>query len=323
MRAHHLHFRKTEHQLSSILALQVRCWNQKNGCDFTGTLSDASNHFQGQCKFHQILCPRCDDLVFHRDIFHHIDQTCRQRNVEKSKREEGTLEKLMESQAYLQETLNNLIAKTKDGLRGLEHSVSNQVRELGLVRVKQDEHALSSSAALQDVKAVLEQFPGFIRHQQWIKKTCTNVLGLTSDKFFWSVDNVSHYVENAIDSGSVRINSDCFTFAGYNVRLRVTFSKRLTDLAVAIHLCLCPSRNDDALEWPFKTPFTLALVHPKSSSKSSVKSVHPEDSPFPECFERPLMTENSGVGGSCFTTGRMLAGFVLDDSILVCLERIR
>lgn len=317
-------FRRQEYELKDILGLQIKCWNSNNGCDFTGTLSDTLDHFHGECRFHQITCPVCDATVLYHGMFLHAkEEKCRQQNHTEATEEQTTLEKLLDSQAALQGSLNNMMAKIRLDLRDLEYSVSAQIRELGLIRTKQDEHHLTYSANLADIRGALTRFPALIRHQPWLRKTCATVLQLTKDKFLWSVEDVCYHMDSAIHADAVRINSDCFMFDGYNVRLRVTISKRLTELSVAIHMCLCPGPRDDAIEWPFRTPFTLALVHPKNAAKSSVKLICPEQSPFPECFERPLMTENSGVGGSCFTTGRMLAGFLVDDAILIALERMR
>ncbi|KAL3242648.1 hypothetical protein MRX96_002424 [Rhipicephalus microplus] len=41
-----------------VRGLLVRCWNNDNGCGYTGTLKDMPAHFRG-CKFHTVTCSLC------------------------------------------------------------------------------------------------------------------------------------------------------------------------------------------------------------------------------------------------------------------------
>lgn len=321
---------------SRLLKQHVRCWNNDQGCDFAGPLEDALTHFHKHCGFHQVRCARCEGMVIRRDIFTHYKQDCKgekcvaqpqlftsargTRNIDKI---EDMLSSLTDTQRSIHGSLNSLTAMIEQGLRGVEASVSGQIRELGLVRVNHDEFSRSCSTTFQEIQRSLDGLAGTIRHQDWLKKTFSSVLQESSDKVYWSVDNISYRVQRALCNKEVRVVSDRFSISNYTARLCFTLMKRSDDLAVAIHLCLCPGPKDDELSWPFVIPFMLTLIHPKDGSKSSRKKVDPLDSRFSDCFLRPVVSDNAGVGGSCFIIGSMLEGFVINDAVLVSVELTR
>lgn len=60
----------------SCMLFQVLCWNTGNGCDFTGSVSSTENHYQKECLFHCVTCPRCRDSVLQRNIVKHYSAGC-------------------------------------------------------------------------------------------------------------------------------------------------------------------------------------------------------------------------------------------------------
>ncbi|XP_077546295.1 uncharacterized protein LOC144158954 isoform X2 [Haemaphysalis longicornis] len=61
------------HHLSK---LQVFCWNMENGCDFVGPAEKLLEHFEKECSFHAITCPRCHDAVLRKDVPQHCKEGC-------------------------------------------------------------------------------------------------------------------------------------------------------------------------------------------------------------------------------------------------------
>ncbi|XP_077491494.1 uncharacterized protein LOC144102085 [Amblyomma americanum] len=54
--------------------LKAFCWNQ--GCDFVGALPDVLRHFEQECSFHVLPCPRCGEDVLHRNLPMHCKAEC-------------------------------------------------------------------------------------------------------------------------------------------------------------------------------------------------------------------------------------------------------
>ncbi|XP_077517183.1 uncharacterized protein LOC144128010 [Amblyomma americanum] len=48
--------------------LKAHCWNEDRGCNFVGNLQAVLQHFEEQCGFHEVACPRCGDGVLNGDL---------------------------------------------------------------------------------------------------------------------------------------------------------------------------------------------------------------------------------------------------------------
>lgn len=48
--------------------LKAHCWNEDRGCNFVGNLQAVLQHFEEQCGFHEVACPRCGDSVLNGDL---------------------------------------------------------------------------------------------------------------------------------------------------------------------------------------------------------------------------------------------------------------
>ncbi|XP_077546763.1 uncharacterized protein LOC144159259 [Haemaphysalis longicornis] len=56
--------------------LKACCWNEPQGCTFAGTLQAVLTHYEQQCTFHLVSCPRCSGSVLHRDLPRHYRAGC-------------------------------------------------------------------------------------------------------------------------------------------------------------------------------------------------------------------------------------------------------
>lgn len=60
----------------SVLNRKVRCWNANNGCNAESVASVMLEHFTNACQFHVVSCPRCGDMLLHRDAAKHRENSC-------------------------------------------------------------------------------------------------------------------------------------------------------------------------------------------------------------------------------------------------------
>ncbi|XP_077547816.1 uncharacterized protein LOC144160081 [Haemaphysalis longicornis] len=56
--------------------LKAHCWNVSEGCTFVGTLQAVLTHYEEQCTFHVVTCPRCSNSVPHQDLPRHYRAEC-------------------------------------------------------------------------------------------------------------------------------------------------------------------------------------------------------------------------------------------------------
>ncbi|XP_077523028.1 TNF receptor-associated factor 6-like [Amblyomma americanum] len=61
-----------ELRVEELLRRKVKCWNEGNGCDFVAAVSRIALHFQGNCRCHYVLCPKCSGAVLWRNVVQHV-----------------------------------------------------------------------------------------------------------------------------------------------------------------------------------------------------------------------------------------------------------
>ncbi|XP_077561704.1 uncharacterized protein LOC144178045 [Haemaphysalis longicornis] len=57
----------------ALLSREIHCWNADHGCDAVGAAPEILEHFNHQCQYHVVSCPRCAQYVAHKDIISHLD----------------------------------------------------------------------------------------------------------------------------------------------------------------------------------------------------------------------------------------------------------
>lgn len=70
------HVRWNETQPLSFVKAKVRCWNARYGCDFTGPLRGLLDHFERDCTFHAVICPRCQSMQLRSKLADHYRGGC-------------------------------------------------------------------------------------------------------------------------------------------------------------------------------------------------------------------------------------------------------
>ncbi|XP_077534063.1 uncharacterized protein LOC144146021 [Haemaphysalis longicornis] len=56
--------------------LKACCWNASHGCTFVGPLQAVLTHYEQECTFHAVACPRCSCSVLHQDLPRHYMEGC-------------------------------------------------------------------------------------------------------------------------------------------------------------------------------------------------------------------------------------------------------
>ncbi|KAH6922687.1 hypothetical protein HPB50_017877 [Hyalomma asiaticum] len=56
--------------------LKAHCWNEDDGCQFVGTIEAVLLHYDRECAFHALQCPRCDGRILRQDIAEHYVAGC-------------------------------------------------------------------------------------------------------------------------------------------------------------------------------------------------------------------------------------------------------
>lgn len=57
-----------------VRRLLVRCWNEDNGCGYTGTLQDMPAHFRG-CEFYRVTCCLCSASLLRPGLASHVEES--------------------------------------------------------------------------------------------------------------------------------------------------------------------------------------------------------------------------------------------------------
>ncbi|XP_037528956.1 TNF receptor-associated factor 3 [Rhipicephalus sanguineus] len=58
--------------------LKAHCWNEADGCQFVGTIEAVLLHFDRECAFHALQCPRCEQRILRTGIAAHYVAGCSQ-----------------------------------------------------------------------------------------------------------------------------------------------------------------------------------------------------------------------------------------------------
>ncbi|XP_064468172.1 caspase-7-like isoform X2 [Ornithodoros turicata] len=136
----------------------------------------------------------------------------------------------------------------------------------------------------------------------------------------WRPKGIRKLVKLGEVGGNYGIVSTRFMLKGYTFELEVTAEDEDGKPHLAVTLRLCRGRNDDNLEWPFSTPYTITLCHP-----------HDEDYTIPvsagfgthtrTSYVRPQDDSNPGV---CFSLIPLESfqqrQYIIDDALCLSLS---
>ncbi|XP_064467215.1 uncharacterized protein LOC135378200 [Ornithodoros turicata] len=196
------------------------------------------------------------------------------------------------------ERLSNIESKLPDIVTG----VSTTVEELLKNTTWMMKHAISD--AIGSLRNTLEPKVTLTRH-------------------FWYVENFSEFVRRATISSPTDVYSDIMVVAGYSSKINVQLKEFQEGLFLGLYFSLCPGENDSYLEWPFRIPYSLSIVHPKSSEQDLSRnfSMGTAKEEYAPCFSKPKKDCNSAYGHDALASVSTLEsdGYVMDNAITVAL----
>ncbi|XP_077547791.1 uncharacterized protein LOC144160045 [Haemaphysalis longicornis] len=161
-----------EVQLPPLTAgdFQAYCWNEARGCTFVGDLPSMLHHFDHDCSFHAVSCPRCGVQVLRVDLSIHQrhgcsgastspDTTSNNADGQSSRYRALTLDDVavafQELKAALTSPTQQQLVAIQSQLGGLQQQVQNQFMLLSEVAgaVQCSEHTLNDR--LEQVNSAL------------------------------------------------------------------------------------------------------------------------------------------------------------------------
>lgn len=140
---------------------EAYCWNEVNGCDFVGTMESILLHYETDCTFHRVECPRCGDSVLHKDLPRHHMAGCSSKGEDCSKA--GTSQQSSSSdvrslKTSLEEIKSLLVVPCHDDLIVLQSQMNelveqsrNQKEQLLAMSRQQKEHQREHREAMEEV----------------------------------------------------------------------------------------------------------------------------------------------------------------------------
>ncbi|XP_064454982.1 TNF receptor-associated factor 2-like [Ornithodoros turicata] len=82
----------------------------------------------------------------------------------------------------------------------------------------------------------------------------------------WHVEGLREITSEAYSSGKANKYSGQFVLNGYNAKLNVKVERYEGELWLGLYFGLCKGPTDEFLAWPFRTPYTLTLLHPTNKT---------------------------------------------------------
>ncbi|KAH6921857.1 hypothetical protein HPB50_005418 [Hyalomma asiaticum] len=131
--------------------LQAHCWNEGDGCEFVGTIEAVLLHFDRECAFHAIQCPRCEQRILRKDIAaHYVARCCLPNSPYANDASPGMLGSSLESRdmSTLQDQLSTL--------QGQMNEVLELCRGTDIARTQGISRAVSGSedSFLREIKSI-------------------------------------------------------------------------------------------------------------------------------------------------------------------------
>ncbi|XP_077495219.1 uncharacterized protein LOC144106315 [Amblyomma americanum] len=139
-------------------SLKAHCWNEQQGCEFVGTMEAVLRHYEQDCTFQAVQCPRCGDSVLHKYLATHYMAGC-VNNRDRSRAEEPP----MRGDVFTIHDVNAALEELKVLLRDPHHdqllAIQSQFNEL-------IEHSRKQRAQVKDsLTRELEKGEVNIKHQ--------------------------------------------------------------------------------------------------------------------------------------------------------------
>lgn len=110
--------------------LKACCWNEAQGCTFVGTLQEVLTHYEEECAFHAVACPRCNAPVLQQDLPSHYRAGCYGEAIASAAVETRSRESVMVSAEAIETGLEELKALIRDSDQHQFPALQSKINEL-------------------------------------------------------------------------------------------------------------------------------------------------------------------------------------------------
>lgn len=133
-------------------SLMAHCWNEAQGCKFVGTVKAVLQHYEEECTFHALECPRCAVSVLHKNLPAHYVAGCIVSTVPADTKQPFSPDALRTSHGW-GDTLGELKAALRETCNDQLASIQSQMSEL-------TQRVESHGTQLLDVARLLKESEG-------------------------------------------------------------------------------------------------------------------------------------------------------------------
>ncbi|KAL1479826.1 hypothetical protein MTO96_051553 [Rhipicephalus appendiculatus] len=123
--------------------LKAHCWNEADGCEFVGSIEQVLLHYDKECAFHALQCPRCERRILRSDIAAHYVAGCSQNascasGGEPNKQDGSSTScnasvNVLDKLSTLQRQMNEVSARAQDissAVSGFENSLQRGIESI-------------------------------------------------------------------------------------------------------------------------------------------------------------------------------------------------
>lgn len=298
-----------------IIKRKVACWNVSGGCDFMGPLSTLFEHHK-ECVYQEVPCPRCRTSLLKTDIVdHNAEGWCiptpgntPARNIvtRGHNRIENVCNELEEAVRKLSEDLSSVHASVNqcsEDIKAVDQRAKDQLEAQSSKLLEEftnlrgicaagfaEDQRVQRKVALDIGNTVKSHTTKELRAHT--EKLVTSTAGVTQSllasyepkELHWYFEGWPDFKKRASEGRVEKARSPAEYLCGYKVVHVIKLEKKDEKLCFSSCLEIYRGENDAKLEWPFNKTYTMAVVHPRSSTKTISHTTASQSSSF---FERP------------------------------------
>ncbi|XP_077546625.1 uncharacterized protein LOC144159171 [Haemaphysalis longicornis] len=171
--------------------LKACCWNEARGCTFVGTLEAILAHYEQECTFHAVTCPRCNCPVLQQELPRHYRAECHDTATASAAREPAMRHGVVVSAEDIERRIDELKALMRDPYQdyfpALQSKMNEVLEEAGNVttqieRISRDsiQREQRTTRAVQELQSQQRQLSAQLRTISFGESTTADDAGATS-----------------------------------------------------------------------------------------------------------------------------------------------
>ncbi|XP_064479781.1 uncharacterized protein LOC135393223 [Ornithodoros turicata] len=238
-------------------------------------LRDDSKFIRHSSNFVTETCKKIEPLIHEQRA--HVAELRREMNGTLEHLERSNLNETCASFSHIQESVYPLVSSamaTKNTLTKIQSEIPEEIRNL-----KRDIGAISTSIKniAGNVLTRLEQVESLVGKVKTTIEGPTERLSTVRSAYptvFFHVQNITEHIAKSRASGKdSSIWSEKFVIGGYTAALELGVSARKHNIWIGAYLHLCSGSRDSLLHWPFRSSYTLSVIHSRDPTKDIHKVV--------------------------------------------------